>query len=56
MSKHHYISFIAAVSPDRVQLVKTYPESNAETRFKIDQVSAVYAYCNKDGLFKTGRV
>ena len=56
MAKHHHISFIAAVSPDRVQLVKTYPESNAETRFKIDQVSAVYAYCNKDGLFKTGRV
>ena len=56
MAKLHYISFIAAVSPDRVQLVKTYPESNAETRFKIDQVSAVYAYCNKDGLFKTGRV
>lgn len=56
MTKLHYISFIAAVSPDRVQLVKTYPESSAETRFKVDQVSAVYAYCNKDGLFKTSRV
>ena len=53
MSKQHYISFLAAVSPDRVQLAKTYPESNAEARFKLDQVSALYAYCNKDGLFKT---
>ena len=52
MTKLHYISFIAAVSPDRVQLVKTYPESDAAARFKIDQVSAIYAYCNKDGLFK----
>lgn len=53
MTKLHYISFIAAVSPGRVQLVKTYPESDAEARFKIDQVSALYVYCNKDGLFKT---
>lgn len=52
MTKRHYISFLAAVSPDRVQLVKTYPESNAEARFKIDQVSTIYAYCNKDGLFR----
>lgn len=52
MTKLHYISFIAAVSPDRVQLVKTYPESVAESRFKIDQVSALFVYCNKDGLFK----
>lgn len=52
MTKQHYISFLAAVSPDRVQLVKTYPESNAEARFIIDQVSAIYAFCNKDGLFK----
>ena len=52
MTKRHFISFIAAVSPDRVQLAKTYPESSAETRFKINQVSALYVYCNKDGLFK----
>ena len=56
MTKLHYISFIAAVSPDRVQLVKTYPESSAQTRFKIDQVSAIYVYCNKDGLFKADAI
>lgn len=52
MTKQHYISFIAAISPNRVQLVKTYPESNAEARFKIDYVRAIYYYCNKDGLFR----
>ena len=34
MTKQHYISFVAAASPDRMQLVKLYPEGNAETRFK----------------------
>ena len=53
MTKLHYISFLAAVSPDRAQVVKTYPESSAQARFKIDQVSTIYAFCNKDGLFKT---
>lgn len=52
MTKLHYISFMAAVSPGRVQLVKTYPEWSAEVRFKVDCISAIYAYCNKDGLFK----
>lgn len=52
MTKQHYISFIAAVSPHRVQLVKTYPESDAEARFMIDQIDAIYVYCNKDGLFR----
>ena len=56
MTKQHYISFIAAVSPDRVQLAKTYPESSAEARFKIDQVGALFIYCNKDGLFKADRI
>ena len=55
MTKQHYISFIAAVSAERVQLVKTYPESNAEARFKIDGVSKVFCYCNKDGLFAMRR-
>lgn len=52
MTKGHFISFIAAVSPGRVQLAKTYPESCPDARFNPDCVTAVYAYCNKDGLFK----
>lgn len=51
MTKTHYISFIAAVSSDRLQLVKLYPEGNAEARFKINGVKRLYYYCNRDGLF-----
>lgn len=53
MSKQHHISFIATTSSDRVQMVKLYPEGNAEARFKINGVKDVYFYCNKDGLFKS---
>lgn len=51
MTKSHYISFIAAVSSDRVQIVKTYPEGNASARFKSSDVRKIYFYCNRDGLF-----
>ena len=51
MTKNHYISFIAAVSDDGIQLKKIYPESAAEARFRIDGVRKFYCYCNRDGLF-----
>lgn len=51
MTRTHYISFVAAISPDRFQLVKLYPEWNAEVRFKINGVKKIYFYCNRDGLF-----
>ena len=51
MSKNHYISFIAAVSADRIQMVKLYPEGNAETRFQIKGVKKIFYYCNRSGLF-----
>lgn len=51
MTKQHYISFIAAASSDGLQMVKLYPEGNAETRFKIRGVKRIYFYCNRDGLF-----
>ena len=51
MTKKHYISFIAAASPDRIQVVKLYPEGNAEARFKINGVRKICFYCNRDGLF-----
>lgn len=56
MTKTHYISFIAAVSSDRCQLVKLYPEGNAEARFKIDGVRKIFFYCNRDGLFALNSV
>ena len=51
MTKQHYISFVAALSPDRIQMVKLYPEGNAETRFQLRGVSRIDFYCNRDGLF-----
>lgn len=55
MTKEHYISFIAAISDQGVQLVKLYPEGNAEARFKINRVRKLYAYCNRHGLFDVDR-
>jgi len=52
MTREHHISFLAAVSTDRLQLVKLYPEGPAQARFKINMVQALYCYCNRDGLFK----
>ena len=51
MTKEHYISFMAAASFDDMQLVKLYPEGNAEARFKIRRVRRIFFYCNRDGLF-----
>lgn len=51
MTKNHYISFIAAVSSDRMQMVKLYPEGDAQARFKINGVKRIYFYCNRSGLF-----
>ena len=51
MSKQHYISFVAAVSVDKIQMVKLYPQGNAEARFKMSDVKKIYFYCNRSGLF-----
>lgn len=51
MTKQHFISFVAAASPDRMQIVKLYPEGNAETRFRISGVRKIFFHCNRDGLF-----
>ena len=52
MTKEHYISFIAFITNDRCEIVKLYPEQNAEVRFLIRGKGIIYAYCNKDGLIK----
>ena len=51
MTKTHYISFVAAMSSDRIQIVKLYPEGNASARFSLSGVKKVFFYCNRDGLF-----
>ncbi len=55
MTKEHYISFIAAISDNGVQLIKLYPEGDAQARFKINRVRKLYAYCNRHGLFEGDR-
>ena len=52
MSKEHFISFAAFVTSDRIQLVKFYPEGNAETRMQLRGRGYLYYYCNRHGLFK----
>jgi transcriptional regulator with XRE-family HTH domain/desulfoferrodoxin (superoxide reductase-like protein) len=52
MTKQHYISFIAFVTSDRIQMVKLYPEGNAETRLQLRGRGFLYYYCNQHGLFK----
>ncbi len=52
MTKEHYVSFIAHVTMDRLQMVKFYPEGNAETRFSLRGGGYLYLYCNKHGLMK----
>jgi desulfoferrodoxin (superoxide reductase-like protein)/DNA-binding XRE family transcriptional regulator len=55
MTKEHYISFIAAISDQGVQMVKLYSEADAQARFKISRVRKLYAYCNRHGLFEVDR-
>ena len=52
MTKEHFISFVAFVTSDRIQLVKLYPEGNAETRLQLRGMGYLYYYCNRHGLFK----
>lgn len=52
MEKGHFISFVVFVTCDRIQLVKFYPEGNAETRLSLRGSGYLYWYCNHHGLFK----
>ena len=51
MTKDHYISFIALSQGDRFNMVKLYPEGNAEARFFTRGHGILYWYCNHHGLF-----
>ena len=51
MTRQHYISFIAAVRDDGVEIKKLYPEQNAEVRLKISGTRQILFYCNQHGLF-----
>ena len=55
MTKEHFISFVAFVTSDRLQMVKLYPEGNAQTRLQLRGMGYLYYYCNRHGLFKWKR-
>ena len=52
ITKQHFISFVAFVTADRLQLVKLYPEGDAQTRLQLRGMGCLYYYCNRHGLFK----
>lgn len=52
MSKQHYISFIAYVTSDKFEMVKQYPEGNAQARFLVRGHGYLYFYCNRHGLMR----
>ena len=52
MEREHHISFLAHVTTDRVEIVKLYPEMEAEKRFRMSGPGRIYAYCNRHGLFE----
>ena len=52
MTKDHYISFLAAVSDQGLQIARLYPEGGAEACFKRSHVKALCACCNRHGLFR----
>ena len=52
MTKDHSISFISYVTSDKYQMVKLYPEGNAETRLQLRGKGYLYYCCNQHGLFR----
>ncbi len=52
MTKEHYISFIAYMTPDRYETRVLYPEGNAEARFFYRGAGWLYYCCNRHGLFR----
>ena len=52
MTKAHYLSFLAFVTSDRLQLVKLYPEGSAAARIQLRGKGVLYLYCSHHGLMK----
>ncbi len=51
MSKEHFLSFIAYMTPDRCEIRALYPEGSADARFFRRGSGRLYACCNRHGLF-----
>jgi DNA-binding XRE family transcriptional regulator/desulfoferrodoxin (superoxide reductase-like protein) len=51
MTKTHYISFVAFVTGERIQLIKQYPEWNLNVRVLKRSHEMLIWYCTEHGLF-----
>lgn len=51
MTREHYLTFAAYVTCDRLQLIKLYPEQNAELRIPKIRRGKFYICCSNHGLF-----
>ncbi len=51
MTKEHYISFLAFVTGDRIQIIKQYPEWNLNVRVPKMAHPMLIWYCTEHGLF-----
>lgn len=52
MTKGHYLMFAAYVLPDRLLLVRLYPEQNAAIRIPQMSSGDLYVYCTNHGLMQ----
>ncbi|MBR4036083.1 MAG: helix-turn-helix domain-containing protein [Oscillospiraceae bacterium] len=52
MTKEHYISFMAVMYDNGIQITKLYPEGVAEARFRFSRAKGLYLLCNRHGLYK----
>ena len=52
MTKEHFISFVAAVADNGVEIIKLYPEGPAELRVRRSRTRYIYYFCNEHGFFR----
>ncbi len=52
MTKQHHISFVACITSDKSEIVRLYPEGNAQVRFQLRGSGNLYWFCNHHGLMQ----
>lgn len=53
MDKKHYISFVAYVTSDTIEIAKLYPQQDISVRFRKKGHGYLYVYCNRHGMFRS---
>lgn len=52
MSKNHYISFLAYITSDGIEIIRMYPEQDIAVRFRRKGHGTVLAYCNRHSIYR----